>query len=1220
MNSSVPTTPRSPAKPELIDLAQSAAHAPPQREPLGAPEKNSQAVDPRDPHALSILRHIHGRMTKEHRLLRDGSYDTTGYPRAKYFTAETARVTSAEELHEVLVQLNGDIDACVIRGAHTVADPQQRRRRRSANHEDCPRCWVMVDFDEIITPVEIRGDFAKMRAHVLSRGPEELRDVSSTMAFSASAGLGEWEKTKCHMWFMLSTPVDNGALKMWAADVLARGGEKIDTALFNVVQVHYTAAPIFKNCPDPVGSERLKFMRGERDAADLSKWQVLYRAQLEQERLAKIAREEARERLREESRLKRAALERMRRENGARFEAVSNRLQKRAGRGQDIQAKLVGHVDRACDVIRTAPSGKSSMTMVQQSYWIGGLCANYPHLLDAHVALHRLMEAAAQRRGHDTDRQVQNGFRAGFADPVALRTPRERALLRSIDVGASMNKPLGSGRPQPPVSPEAEVEVLPPLPALSLKEAFAHNAAFAASALKAPGASVNANPCGTGKTRAVASLVAQAQGEHGAEILWLAPTQATRREAFETLVEHGADVVEAVTRTRQSCPRLAHYNRAASLRPEGGAIYCNACSLNPSRVGQRKPCGYLSQKTPMDRPPNVATHAHFASRLIDGEVGADVVVIDEDPVGLFASHETLSIEQLAMAMAFGDVVFTDAQQHAALAGLMARSLGSKLGQPLRYITTSVLAAAVDAGSIRVSGTFKAADSVLKALSGPRPPDDANVPTQRALEALADASVSNWEGAYIYHGRLHVPWIKLPKPVLGQKLIHIDATTTPATAKAFHGPSVHYERARVGRPEGLEVIRVNANVSTSSTRSGALSKRLRTVWEAVREHYDSPHTLHASHKAWFDASSPQSDFLKSLQGPAIWHGGTQARASNQYKHCHTIVIDSWHVPRHAIDAKAYLLGRMAQASGVDDSDIDWIKQAEYQLVCAPIIQLIERIRTAHATAELPIKVVVIDQRPFELLGGLFEDAVVADPGEFVLTTTGRVCSKTAAETLVGGVLRANDGLYAPALDTITVVEALDAHHHDGDHPVTDLPYSLGQIRNRVVHTRQHDLRRALGDTWKGEGREVHKVHGPDGTGYALLVSKSAAKTLTAEKVASYLRALRLGWASATYTGSALNLGLVEELAAAASALPAGATEWTAAEVYEAVGARVGLSGLTVARKLRGWKRGVAFLKRLIGCGLKVLRLVKQWLCDRRDQQLGRRASVELCLVAARPPPK
>lgn len=1215
MNRAVPTPPLSPSNPEQCALPQSASHAPPMLSPLGATQKNPQPVDPRDPHALSILRHIHGRMTKEHRLLRDGSYATTGYPRAKYFTASTARVTSAEELHEVLVHLNGERDACVIRGAHTVADPQQKRRRRSANHEDSPRCWVMVDFDEIITPVEIRGDYAKMRAHVLSRGPEELRGVSCTMAFSGSAGLDGWEKTKCHMWFVLTTPVDNGALKMWAADVLARGGEKIDIALFNAVQVHYTAAPIFKNCPDPIGSERLKFMRGERDAADLSTWQVLYRAKLEQERLAKIAREEARERLREESRLKRAALESMRRENGARFEAVSNRLQKRADRGQDIQARLVGHVDRACAKILAAEAGSRSMTIVQQSHWIGGLCGNYPHLLDAHVALHRLMDAAAQVRDHDTDRQVESGFRAGFASPVALRTRPERAALRSIDVAASMNKP--QVRPQPNVSPEASV--LPPIGAQSLRSAFAHNERFASEALKAPGTSVNANPCGTGKTRAVASMVAHAQREHGSSIMWLAPTQDTRREAFETLVEHGADVVEAVTRTRQSCPQLAHYNRAASVHPEGGAMFCDACPYNPSRAGKGRGCGYLSQKTPTDRPPNVATHAHFAERLINGSVGADIVVIDEDPVGLFASHEALSIEQLAMAMAFGDVAFTDPKQHTKLAGLMAQSLVAKRGQALRYITAEVLAKAVAADSIHVTGTYNAAESVIKTLNGPRPASAENLPTKRALEALADASCNAWKGAFIHHGRLHVPWIKLPKPVLIQKLLHLDATTTPATAKALHGEDVHYDRAPVARPEGLEVIRVNANVSTSSTRRGALSKRLKTVWEAVREHYDSPHTLHASHKAWFDASSPQSDFLKSLQGPSIWHGGTQARGSNEYKHCHTIVIDSWHVPRHAIDAKAHLLATMAALNGVDDETINWMAEAEYQLVSAPMIQLIERIRTAHATAELPIRVVVIDSRPFELLGGLFEDAVVADPGDFVLTTTGRVCAKTAASTLLCGALSANDGLYAPALDKITVGEALDAHYHDGDHPVTDLPYQLGQIRNRVVHTRQHDLRRALGDTWEGEGHLVHKVHGPDGTGYALLVSKAEAKTLTAEKVASYLRGLRLGWASATYSGSALNLGLVEELAAAASALPAAASEWTQEQVYEAVGARVGLSGLTVARKLRGWKLGAAFLKRLIGCAPLVLRLVKQWLCEFFDQEQGGAKAVELCLVAPRPPP-
>jgi len=46
-------------------------------------------------------------------------------------------------------------------------------------------------------------------------------------------------------------------LKRWATAVNAAAGEKlIDPALYSPVQPHYTAAPIFIGCPDPLAARR----------------------------------------------------------------------------------------------------------------------------------------------------------------------------------------------------------------------------------------------------------------------------------------------------------------------------------------------------------------------------------------------------------------------------------------------------------------------------------------------------------------------------------------------------------------------------------------------------------------------------------------------------------------------------------------------------------------------------------------------------------------------------------------------------------------------------------------------------------------------------------------------------------------------------------------------------------------------------------------------------
>ncbi|HHW4679760.1 MAG TPA: phage/plasmid primase, P4 family, partial [Xylella sp.] len=54
---------------------------------------------------------------------------------------------------------------------------------------------------------------------------------------------------KAHVWFWLATPCTSEQLKAWAASC----GLKVDTSVFNAVQIHYTAAPVFEaGVCDPV--------------------------------------------------------------------------------------------------------------------------------------------------------------------------------------------------------------------------------------------------------------------------------------------------------------------------------------------------------------------------------------------------------------------------------------------------------------------------------------------------------------------------------------------------------------------------------------------------------------------------------------------------------------------------------------------------------------------------------------------------------------------------------------------------------------------------------------------------------------------------------------------------------------------------------------------------------------------------------------------------------
>jgi hypothetical protein len=55
-----------------------------------------------------------------------------------------------------------------------------------------------------------------------------------------------------HIWFWFDRPISDAQLKAWGKSHNAKMGQKIvDTALFNDVQAHYTAAPMFMGMADP---------------------------------------------------------------------------------------------------------------------------------------------------------------------------------------------------------------------------------------------------------------------------------------------------------------------------------------------------------------------------------------------------------------------------------------------------------------------------------------------------------------------------------------------------------------------------------------------------------------------------------------------------------------------------------------------------------------------------------------------------------------------------------------------------------------------------------------------------------------------------------------------------------------------------------------------------------------------------------------------------------
>lgn len=73
-----------------------------------------------------------------------------------------------------------------------------------------------------------------------------------------------WKTLSAHLWFVVSNPLDDDSLRQWARAL----NLPVDLSLFNTVQPHFTAKPIFENLNDPV-RQRSGLLCGTQDTATI---------------------------------------------------------------------------------------------------------------------------------------------------------------------------------------------------------------------------------------------------------------------------------------------------------------------------------------------------------------------------------------------------------------------------------------------------------------------------------------------------------------------------------------------------------------------------------------------------------------------------------------------------------------------------------------------------------------------------------------------------------------------------------------------------------------------------------------------------------------------------------------------------------------------------------------------------------------------------------------
>ena len=223
-------------------------------------EANDKSTD-----TLTVLRCCHPNVaTKTHSKTNNGLI-TKPFNAGGLFDCTEIAVSGIGELSIQLTALESIYHAFLIRGLplpHVVLDkPHPRRKHGSQATYLSPedgRYYVMLDIDKLKLPdgLELTPDTVmQVVDYVISLLPSEFHGSSFHWQLSSSAGLYNTKVVSMHIWCWLAEKATDDQLKRWGNKVNADMGFRlIDTALFNDVQPHFTAAPIFEGMDDPFPS------------------------------------------------------------------------------------------------------------------------------------------------------------------------------------------------------------------------------------------------------------------------------------------------------------------------------------------------------------------------------------------------------------------------------------------------------------------------------------------------------------------------------------------------------------------------------------------------------------------------------------------------------------------------------------------------------------------------------------------------------------------------------------------------------------------------------------------------------------------------------------------------------------------------------------------------------------------------------------------------------
>lgn len=129
--------------------------------------------------------------------------------------------------------------------------------RRKALFEDVPHHWALFDSDKFRPNTDPLKDPVGAALEYATLLPSEFQDTSMHLQLSNSAGLTNSAGLfKGHVWFWIDKPYTGAQLKAWAETMWPDQDERklrVDTAVFDCIQIHYTSKPVMGvGVSDPV--------------------------------------------------------------------------------------------------------------------------------------------------------------------------------------------------------------------------------------------------------------------------------------------------------------------------------------------------------------------------------------------------------------------------------------------------------------------------------------------------------------------------------------------------------------------------------------------------------------------------------------------------------------------------------------------------------------------------------------------------------------------------------------------------------------------------------------------------------------------------------------------------------------------------------------------------------------------------------------------------------